>query len=365
MSANKWRHAASSSTVSRAATAVTAKPRLSIAAAKSKPAPITHRGPQVARYFIVLLALLAYPWVATPFFAFQIGAQALVLGLIALSLAFLAGYGGMVSLSQMSVAGIAGYAVAIFGQSSVAQLSLGWPWWLAAIMGIALAVIAATLIGLLSVRTEGIYTIMITLAIGVALYYLAQQNYTVFNGFQGFSRVLPPEFPGLSLRDPIPFYYLSLAFALAGYVAVKYLVRAPFGMALQGTRDNARRMRALGFHVNAHRVAAHAFAGLLAGIGGVLLVWYNARISPGTIGTGALINILIVAVIGGMRHPIGPFIGAVVFVLLQNFAIDLIDRERFNLVIGGAFLLIVLFSPDGLLGLWHRVRGLIHPARQR
>jgi branched-chain amino acid transport system permease protein len=87
-----------------------------------------------------------------------------------------------------------------------------------------------------------------------------------------------------------------------------------------------------------------------------LMVWYNNRISPGTMNTGAMINILIIAVLGGLRHPIGAFIGAILFVLLQNFAIDLVDRERFNLVIGGVFLAIVLFSPDGLLGLWATLR---------
>jgi branched-chain amino acid transport system permease protein len=120
-------------------------------------------------------------------------------------------------------------------------------------------------------------------------------------------------------------------------------------------------MHALGFNVTAHRVAAYAVAGLLAAVGGVLMVWYNARISPGTMNTGAMINILIIAVLGGMRHPIGAFIGAIVFVLLQNFAIDLVDRERFNLVIGGVFLAIVLFSPDGLLGLWAKLRPRLNP----
>ena len=113
-------------------------------------------------------------------------------------------------------------------------------------------------------------------------------------------------------------------------------------------------MASLGYNVTAHRVGAYAVAGFLAAVGGVLMVWYNGRISPGTVGTGAMINILIIAVLGGMRHPVGAFIGAIVFVLLQNFAIDLVDRERFNLVIGGVFLAIVLFSPDGLLGLWQK-----------
>lgn len=308
-----------------------------------------------ARHVLIFLLALVYPLIATPFFTFQVAAQSLVLGLIALSLTFLGGYGGIVSLAQMSVAGVAGYAVAIFGESST-PISLGWPWWVAVVFSLLIATAFATLVGWLSVRTEGIYTIMITLAFGVAFYYLALQNYTLFNGFQGFQKVYPPDVFGLNWREPIPFFYLCLFWALAGYLAVKWLIRTPFGIALQGVRDNPRRMAALGFNVVAHRVAAYAFGGLLAAIGGVLLVWYNGLITPGSVNTGWQINILVIAVLGGMRHPIGAFLGAIVFVLLQTFAIDLIDRERFNLVIGAVFLAIVLFSPDGLLGLWSKFR---------
>ncbi len=314
-----------------------------------------------ARHVFVLLGVLVYPFVASPFFTYQIGAQSLALGLIALSLTLLAGYGGMVSLAQMTVAGLAGYLVAIFGTSANAAISLGWPWWLTVPFAVVLAVVFATVVGWLSVRTEGIYTIMITLAIGVAFFYLAQQNSTLFNGHQGFNQVFAPAVGEVNFRDAVPFYYLALACALAGYFFVKHLVRTPFGAALQGIRDNPRRMHALGFHVTAHRVAAHAVAGLLAAVGGVLITWYNNRISPGSMGIGVMINILVIAVLGGMRHPIGAFIGAIVFVLLQNFAIDLVDRERFNLVIGGVFLAIVLFSPDGLLGLWALVRSRLGP----
>jgi branched-chain amino acid transport system permease protein len=252
--------------------------------------------------------------------------------------------------------------VAIFSGSSFAAISLGWPWWLAVAFAVLAATVFAAAVGWLSVRTEGIYTIMITLAVGVAFFYLGQQNYTVFNGFQGFSKIGAPELFGIEWKEPVPFYFVTLGFALAGYFLVKHLVRAPFGIALQGIRDNPRRMESLGYHVTAHRVAAYAVAGLLAAVGGVLMVWYNGRISPGTVNLGAMISILIIAVLGGMRHPIGAFVGAIVYVLLQNFAIDLFVRERFNLVIGGVFLAIVLFSPDGLLGLWAIVRSrLLQP----
>ena len=325
-------------------------------AADAAVATATGRRAARARELLVIALLLLYPAVATPFFTFQIGGQTLALGIIALSLTFLAGYGGMVSLAQMTIAGSAGYAMAILGSSAVTQISLGWPWWLAVPVALLLATLFAAFVGWLSVRTEGIYTIMITLAIGVAYYYLMQQNYSLFNGFQGFSKVVPPQILGIDWRSPLPFYYLALACALAAYACVRYLIRAPFGIALQGIRDNPRRMQALGFDVTAHRVAAYAVAGFLAAVGGVLMVWYNGRISPGTVGVGAMISVLIIAVLGGMKHPIGAFVGAIVFVLLQNFAIDLVDRERFNLVIGGVFLAIVLFSPDGLLGLWQGLR---------
>lgn len=316
------------------------------------PAATAFSNPPTALRVAGIAVLISLPLVLPNFFVFQIAAQALVLGVIASSLSFLIGAGGLVTLSQMTIAGLSGYLMAIFGTSSVESISLGWPWWLAAPAAIAMATAFATLVGLLAIRTEGIYTIMITLAIGVAMFYLALQNYALFNGFQGFSRVHAPVVFGIDLSAPLPYYYLSLVVGIGCTAVLCYLPKTAFGLALQGTRDNPRRMRALGFNVSAHRVAAYALAGAIAAVGGVLWVWFNGRVSPGTFGTGALFNLLIIAVLGGIRHPAGAYLGALVFILLQNFAIDLVDRERFNLMIGAVFLIVVLFSPDGLLGLW-------------
>jgi branched-chain amino acid transport system permease protein len=374
MSASQWRKAMNSGATGAVRPLPAATPASPRAAPRAAAVPdpyansTTPRWMQAiqcvisAHHIVVAVALLVLPFVASPFLTFQVAAQSMALGLVALSLTFLGGYGGMVSLAQMTVAGISGYTLAILGTSGTA-LSLGWPWWVVIPFALVIATASSALIGWLSVRTEGIYTIMITLAMGVAFYYLALQNYTVFNGFQGFQRVYPPTVFDINWRSPLPFYFLVLFFSLAGYLFVKYLVRSPFGIALQGIRDNPRRMNSLGYHVTAHRVAAYAVAGLIAAVGGVLLVWYNGLIVPGSIGTSWLINILVIAVLGGMKHPIGPFLGALVFVLLQTFAIDLIDRERFNLVIGGAFLAIVLFSPDGLLGLWAYLRARLQRGR--
>ncbi|WP_422039647.1 branched-chain amino acid ABC transporter permease [Roseibium sp.] len=312
-----------------------------------------------AGYWVVCIALLIMPAFASEFTLYQVFGWSFILGMISLSLMFLGGYGGMVSLVQMSVAGLAGYMVAIFGDSAITDISLGWPWYIAIPLALVVAIFFGTVVGSLAVRTEGIYTIMITLAVAAAFFYFTRQNYAVFNGFSGFNGVLPPNLFGVDWRQSIPFYYLTLFWAAVAYFAVLYISRAPFGLALQGVRDNPRRMAALGYNVNAHRIAAYAFAALIAGTGGILLTWQSAQISPGTAGIGPAIDILVIAVIGGMSRPIGPFIGAFIYVLLKTFAIDVLlsvglSGERFQLLIGLGFLAIVFFSPDGLLGLWDR-----------
>ena len=213
-------------------------------------------------------------------------------------------------------------------------------------------------------RTAGIYTIMITLAVAAAFFYFTQQNYVIFNGFTGFNKVAPPVFLGVDWREPIAYYYVVLFWAVLAFLAVLYLSRAPFGLALQGVRDNARRMAALGFDVTAHRVASYAFASLIAAIGGILLIWLNGQVSPGSVAVGPSIDILIIAVVGGIGHPIGAFIGALIYVVLRTFALDALvavglPGERYQLLIGLGFLIVVLLSPDGILGIWTRltVRG--------
>ncbi|MEZ5934629.1 MAG: branched-chain amino acid ABC transporter permease [Alphaproteobacteria bacterium] len=310
-------------------------------------------------YWVVGFILLVMPLIAGDFVLYQIFGWSFILGMIALSLMFLAGYGGMVSLAQMTIAGCAGYMVAIFGDSGIDAISMNWPWWIVIPLALIIAVLFGTLCGALAVRTEGIYTIMITLAIAAAFFYFTRQNYVVFNGFAGFNGVLPPELFGVNWRGPVAFYYLTLFWAVLAYFAVLYVRRSPFGLALQGVRDNPRRMEALGFNVTAHRIAAYSFASLIAAIGGILLVWSNSQISPGTAGIGPVIDILVIAVVGGIGRPIGPFIGALIYVLLRTFALDVLTSvglppERFQLLIGLGFLLIVFWSPDGVLGLWQR-----------
>jgi branched-chain amino acid transport system permease protein len=325
---------------------------------------------QHAAILLLGLFLVLLPAVAGEFILVQVVGWSLILGMIALSLMFLAGYGGMVSLAQMTVAGVSGYMIAVLGTSSLPAISLFWPWWVAAPLAIAIAVAFGTLVGALSARTEGIYTIMITLALAAAFFYLTLQNWPIFNGFNGFTTIPAPHFLGVNWKAPVPLYYMILFFAALSYAVVAYISRAPFGLALQGVRDNPRRMEAIGYNVTAHRIAAYAFAALIAAIAGILLVWQNNQISPFSVGIDVVINILIIAVVGGLSHPIGPFIGAIIYVVLRTFALDSLvavglDGRRFQTLIGLGFLIIVLFSPDGVIGIWQRVSARMRTTGRR
>jgi branched-chain amino acid transport system permease protein len=318
-------------------------------------APTIVAVPVILGWIIGVALLVIYPLIATPFFTLRIGAASLIEGTVALSLMFLAGLGGMVSLMQLSIAGLAGYMYALFANPEAAH-GFGQPWFVALVVALLIAIAFGTLAGALAVRTTGITTIMITLAVSVGFYYFCQQNWPIFNGYDGYAQVSPPALFSVDLRQPLPFYYLCLGVAAISFLAVSYVAGAPFGLALQAMRDDPRRFAAVGFNITAHRIAAYAFASTIAALAGVLLVSFQTRISPGSVGLDRSLGVLIAAVLGGMGRPIGPFLGALAYILLENFAIDLIDPERFNTVIGLAFLLIVLFSPDGLLGLWARLR---------
>ena len=323
-----------------------------------KPVPLIDQIPAI--YLATGLIFLIMPFLVNEFILFQIISWALLLGMIALSFMLLAGYGGMISLMQMTIAGVAGYMVAILGDSAMTEISQGWSWFVAIPLALVITCLFATFFGWLAVRTEGIYTIMITLSISAAFFYFARQNYDIFNGWSGFNSVLPPIIFGINFKDPIPNYYLCLFWASLSYFFILYLSRSPFGLALQGIRDNHRRMSALGFNVVAHRVFAYTVSAIIAGIGGIILVWQTGQISPGSVSISTAIDILIIAVVGGIAHPIGAFIGALIFVVLKTFAIDVLllfglSGDRFQLLIGLGFLLIVYYSPDGILGLWQKL----------
>jgi len=312
---------------------------------------------------LLAAALVAFPWLVNDFWVLQVGGRSLAFGTVALSLIFLASRGGMLSLAQLAVAGVAGYTLAYFSAPMAgAGVALGFA------VAVPLALVMATafglLVGVVAVRTEGIYTLMITLAIAMGVYYLALQNYALFNGFTGFTRVPAPMLAGIDLARPVPFFYLSLACAAGCYGLLRWITDTPFGLALQASRDNARRLQALGYRVAHIRIAAFALAGFVAGVGGILNTWLNGSMSPGSIALGPSINVLMAAVLGGLGAPEGAYLGALLFVLVQSFAIYVVRPERFNTVIGLVFIAVVVFSPDGVLGLRGALRSGIGRLRR-
>ena len=318
-----------------------------------------------------VVALIAYPLVlpllfpANParFWTLSIGAQSIILGIVALSLVFMAGYGGMISLAQAALAGFAAYMVALAAlePSTTAvgsTIGLGLPAIPSAIIALAMATLAGALVGAISARSYGIYFLMLTLALAVGFFYLVLQNYDIFGGHIGFAQIVGPT--GQPRENPAVFYYLCLGAAALVYLGLRYLVRSQLGLTFQGIRDNPRRMRALGYSVATHRVVLFAIGGFVAGVSGVLGVWYRGNISPGVVDLTRTIDVLIVAVLGGLGYPIGAFVGAVVFLLIDTFAssIEILDfsfRERFNTLIGLGFVIIVLVAPNGLVGLGDRL----------
>lgn len=307
-------------------------------------------------FLLVLPAILPelMPANQANFWLGNIFGRAIVFGIIAMSLTFLATYGGFVSLAQMSVAGVAGYVVAITVNGAAPSIVGGLTYVTAIPLGIVAAVLAALFVGVVSVRTRDIYLLMITLALAMGFFRFVETNIAWFNGYEGIRNVLGPTVFGLPFRDPHVIYYVSLLLAATLYGGVLYLVRSPFGLVLQGIRDNPRRIAALGYNVALHRVAAFGVAGFIAGCGGVMMTIYNIGISPGSVGLGATINVLIMSVIGGLGHPIGAFIGSLIFAFFDTFAATIYDRNRFNTLIGIVFLVIVLVSPDGVIGLAKR-----------
>jgi branched-chain amino acid transport system permease protein len=309
---------------------------------------------RVAGGVVLLLALVA-PLIFNEYWIAALLTQMLFLGIVAASLIFLSAYGGMVSLAQIAVYGVAGFALGnLTTNGNTKGMNLGWPEVPGIAVAIVIAIAVAFIFGALASRSYGIYFLMITLVFSV-IANLVFGQVTSISGFGGISGIPIPDFLSRTAH-PERLYFVTLAIALLIYALLRYVVRTPFGLTLQGIRDDPVRMRSLGYSVAWHRTLAFAFAGLIAAIGGILFVWWNAQIAPSTIGLAATIDILVIAVIGGLYRLEGAWLGALVFVVINNYAPDIgFISDRFHTLIGVVFLVIVLVSPSGLMGLWERI----------
>jgi branched-chain amino acid transport system permease protein len=303
---------------------------------------------------IVVLALALAPVLFSDFYLSAVLTKALWLAIAAASLIFLVAYAGMVSLGQVALYGVAGFTMANLVEADGGS-AIAWSPWLAALAGVLAATAVGFLIGAISSRSYGIYFLMITLAVAVLGYFFFAQV-TELSGFGGVNNVDTPGVVGNPVADPIPLFYIALGAGAVIYVGIRYVARTPFGLTLQGIRDDPSRMRALGYNVALHRTVAFAAGAFIAAIAGVLSVWWNTRISPGSIALAQTIDVLVIAVIGGLFRLEGAWVGAILFAVLDNETrgVELIG-DRFNTVIGAIFLVIVLLSPGGLMGIWSSV----------
>jgi branched-chain amino acid transport system permease protein len=314
---------------------------------------------------LALVAAVAAPLYVSGYWVGALLTQMLFLGIVAASLIFLSAYGGMVSLAQVAVYGIAGFVVGnATTNGNTKGLNLGWnPWW-GVIAGILIAVAAGLLFGALASRSVGIYFLMITLTYSV-IANLSFGQVTDVSGFGGISGIPTPGVIGNVAAHQNRLYYVALGAALAVYALLRYVVRTPFGMTLQGVRDDPVRMASLGYNVVLHRMIAFGFASFIAAVGGVLFVWWNGHIDPASIDLGSTIDVLVIAVVGGLYRLEGAWVGALFFVIINNYSQQIsFIGPRFNTLIGAIFLVVVLVSPGGLVGLWERAVTLVSGLRR-
>ena len=310
--------------------------------------------------------LVVLPLFGSDFFIDFVMTRTVMLGLAASTMVFLAAYGGMVSLGQWLLFGVAGFAVGNVVAESGRGLRLGWNPWLGVVIALVTVTLVSLLLGALSSRTTGIYFLMLTLTYAVIGFFFFGQV-TTFSGFGGMTGIDPP---GLFADSPKRLYYAGIVLSILAYLGFRAAGRTPFGLALQGVRDDPIRMASLGFNVPLHRTLAFTLAGFVAGVAGILNIWWNGQIDPTSISIGPTLDLLIIAVIGGIGHLEGAWLGAFVFVSANIYLRDipLLDRiggvieerilapERFNTVIGILLIVIMIASPEGLSGVVVRIR---------
>jgi len=322
-------------------------------------ASLTPRNVVVAVLLLLLAAVPVYAAVTANAFLVTLFTRVIILGMAASSLNLILGYGGMVSFGHAVYLGIGGYAVGILAQEGVTSGFAQWP------VALIVSALFALLVGALSLRTRGVYFIMITLAFAQLLYYFGV-GLDRYGADDGLTIRRRSQFADLiNLSDRTQFYYLCFALLLATIYLIWRLVNSRFGMVIQGARSNDRRMRAIGFPTFRYRLTAFVIAGAICGLAGALLANHTGFISPATMHWTRSGDLIVMVVLGGMASSFGPLIGAVALLSLEE-ALPILIRamtfpvfgdaavrmaEYWQIVLGPLFLLVVLFARGGIDGL--------------
>jgi branched-chain amino acid transport system permease protein len=293
-----------------------------------------------AAIVVALLLLATLPkWVGNPYYI-NVSSQIVLFAVFALALNVLVGYGGLVSLGHAALFAIAGYTAALMLQAGYGHLS-------ANLAAIVVTLAASAIFAVLALRSTGIGFLMITLALGQILWGIAYRWASLTNGDNGVNVPTRPAPFGFVLSNAPSFYYATLIVFLAAVFSMVLFVRSPFGASLRGTRDQARRMTALGYNVWLIRFLAFLFSGFWTAVAGLLFVYYNQFISPQVAALTTSAEALLMVISGGAATLLGPIAGAAIVVIMKNVASAYI--ERWNLVLGVIFVAIITFMPEGLI----------------
>jgi branched-chain amino acid transport system permease protein len=297
----------------------------------------------------ILLALVALPQLVGKYYV-NLLTNMLIFALFSMSLDLLVGYLHLPSLGHAAFFGTAAYTVGIFSTKVLSSFWVNFP--LAIIMAGAMAAV----FGLLALRTQAGYFFMITLALTEILWGIAFRWRAFTRGDDGIPNILRPDlaFIPWSLWDEKTYFYFVLFFFVIAFILMYIIVNSPFGRIVMGVRENELRMRALGFNTWVYKYICFIIAGLFAGLSGVLSVYLNGFVSPAALSVTLSAEALLPVLLGGAGTLLGPAVGAGMVVFLENVISSYTERRL--LFLGVMYLVVVMFTPRGILGLIHKMR---------
>jgi branched-chain amino acid transport system permease protein len=289
---------------------------------------------------VALAVLAALPlWVSGTYYV-NIASQILLYAIFALGVNVLAGHAGLVTLGHAGLFGIAAYAAAKIMNAGCGHLTV-------ATGALAVTLVVAAVFAVLALRGTGLGFVMITVALGQIVWGVAYRWISLTNGDNGITITGRPSPLGLTLTTPTRFYWATLIVFVVAVVSMAIFVASPFGASVRGTRDQPRRMNALGYHVWMIRFLAFLFSAFWSGVAGLLYLYYNQFVSPQAVALTASAEALLMVIAGGSATLLGPIAGAGLVVVMKNVASAYI--ERWNFVLGAIFVAIVVFMPEGLV----------------
>jgi branched-chain amino acid transport system permease protein len=303
---------------------------------------------------LIVIAALATVALIVPHassFVILLATRALAFSILVMSLDLLLGFTGLASLGQAAYLGVGAYLTAILAARY--QVGLGYDFWLVAAFGMLGAAALAALFGLLATRASGVYFLMITLALGQCVWGLAYRWNSLTGGDNGINLPHRPKF-GIDLANEVTFFYVVFGFFAVSLLVLYTIVRSPFGRSLVGIREREPRMKILGYNTWLHKYIAFIIAGAFGGLSGVLWAHTAGIVSPENVVLTTSVDALLMAVLGGAGTLVGGIIGASVVLFIREYLSTLVHWWQY--VLGGVYVLVILYLPGGLMSIPERIR---------